>query len=477
MSSTEPDSYLSTSKILCSVGPVTIAALTALCLGYDAGVMSAAISLMRRDFHLNSTQEGMVMGCINLVAAAGALYAGKAADYRGRVPALGITAAILAVGPLVIACSTGFAMLFAGRIVTGIGVGLAFVVAPLYAAEVAPAELRGGIVTSVEVLVNGGILLGYLSALLLPYSNWRVVTGLAAVPALLCGLITIWLPESPRWLAGAERSQEAEAALQRLGLSGEEAAKELQAIRSALEEEQSVAEASWKEVLCPTPVVRRMLLAGLGCAFFQQISGSEAIVYYTPRILDHLGMHGRAQRNSGAMAVGAAKFVGAVFGACFLDLVGRRGGLLVSCTGVFVCLIGLALADSVSFGLTVLCAFMVFFELGLAPGAFVLGTECYPVSIRAKALGLGMVITRFLSGMVAVVLPPVLKVVSMTACLWAFSFAAAWGIVWALLCVPETKGLTLEETVKLFEREGDDEVLLAKQPPEYGTAPAVAEKS
>merc|ERR1712037_262656 len=95
---------------------------------------------------------------------------------------------------------------------------------------------------------------------------------------------------------------------------------------------------------------------------------------------------------------------------------------------------------------------MVFFELGLAPAAFVLGTECYPVEIRAKALALGMFTTRGLSGLVSVLFPSVVETFSIEPILWFFACMALLGVVWALICVPETQGLTLEAAAQLFQR-------------------------
>mmetsp|Transcript_145134 Transcript_145134/g.404394 ORF Transcript_145134/g.404394 Transcript_145134/m.404394 type:complete len:263 (+) Transcript_145134:1-789(+) len=214
-------------------------------------------------------------------------------------------------------------------------------------------------------------------------------------------------------------------------------------------------EAGWWDVLCPSPVTRRMLLAGLGVAFYQQISGSEVIVYYTPTILTNFGIASVRDQNLGTVMIGASKFGGACIGAVFLDWAGRRAGVVVSCAGVALCLVGLALLQSwasPALGIALLCLFMVFFEVGLAPAAFVLGTESYPLAVRAKALSMGMFITRFLSGLVAVVFPSLARVCSLGACFWLFAAAAGSGVLWAALCVPETQGLSLEEVSRLFER-------------------------
>lgn len=442
--------------------PVCVVGVTALCLGYDAGVMSGAIDPIQRRFDLNPWEVGVVMGCLNVVAAPSALVGSWAGDVRGRVIGTSWTALALILGPIIVAFSWSFSMLVFGRMVTGVGVGFAFVIAPLYASELAPPELRGRIVTITEVLINLGVVLGYASAMLLDLEKmpdaygWRVVTGLAAVPAVLVLFSCPLLPESPRWLAKQQNWTEAEKVMTQMCDSDVEVQKHLEALKKALSTEEEIRDAPWSELFLPTPTVRRMLLAGLGCAFFQQASGSEAIVYYSPTLLEAFGLASDSHQNRATIAVGLAKLGGAVLGGPFLDAAGRRPGVVTSTTGCAVCLALLAsmLGASWLAGLGLLCLFMVFFELGLAPAAFVLGTECYPVAIRAKGLSLGMFTTRLLSGIVSAAFPAMVASTSLATTLWTFSFVACIGVAWALSCVPETKNLPLEEVAQLFERAG-----------------------
>jgi sugar porter (SP) family MFS transporter len=441
--------------------PVTVVAVTALCLGYDAGVMSGAIMPMVKDFNLTELEEGLVIGCVNLVAAFGALMGGRLADWKGRVPATMICSAVLAVGPAVVATAGGFVQLFLGRIIIGVGVGLCFVISPVYGCEMAPVHVRAIIISVTEILINLGIILGYLSAELLELPafqgsfGWRFVTGLAAAPAVMIICCYPLLPESPRWLVQAGRHEEAEKVLLKSRGSKEEVSLELTAIEEAIADDAK--EVGWSKIFCPTPQVFRMLLAGIGCAFFQQASGNEAIVYYTPTVLKDLGMTSESDQNHGAMAVGFAKFLGSIAGAFFLDIAGRRPGVIVSATGMAVCMGCLAVMENfkestpLALGLGLLCANMFVFELGLAPAACVLGTECYPMEIRGKALSCGMFTTRFVSGTVAILFPGAQRVLGAETCFWILFGVAVLGIVWSMLCVPETKGVPLEEVVNLFE--------------------------
>lgn len=332
----------------------------------------------------------------------------------------------------------------------------------MYGAEVSPPQLRAAVVSVTEILINLGVVLGYLSALLLELPSlkgnvgWRLVTGLAALPALLTILCAYFLPESPRWLMQVDRRSDAKSCLERLrGGPGEAVDAELRSIEDAIAMEAQ--EAGWREVLCPAKPVQRMLVVGIGIAFFQQMCGSEAIVYYSPTILENLGLTGERGQNMGTIAVGVAKLLGACCGALFLDRFGRRPAVLLSCLGVACTLAGLAglqeaQGASVFAGLALLCAFMIFFELALAPAAFVLGTECYPLAIRAKALSLGMFTTRFLSGAVSVAFPPIVEALTLEPCLWFFFGFTAVGVVWAWAVVPETRGVPLEAVSRHFEQ-------------------------
>jgi len=441
--------------------PVTLVAITALSLGYDAGVMSGALLPISNEFQLDVVQQGLMMGALNLCAAPGALLGSWAADLRGRVAATAGTAVVLIVGPLIIAFASNFIMLMLGRVVTGFGVGFAFVIPPLYAAELAPPVFRGRLIVATEVLINVGVVLGYLSSTLLHARGWsgtgvvgwRLVTGLAALPPLLVLVFVNQLPESPRWLAKQQRWGEVNDVLKVLCKDSQEVKAVEASIREAVHEEKT--EAGWGEVLCPSAVTRRMLVVGLGVAFFQQACGSEAMVYYSPGIIGAFGVDRAKHQNQSTILIGVAKLLGAILGGPFLDAAGRRPGVLVSCGGCAGTLMALALCLQVGgshyVALLLLCGFMVFFELGLAPAAFVLGTESYPVTIRAKAFAMGMFLTRLLSGIVSTIFPAMVDTLTLANTFWVFAGMSCVGVVWAWLCVPETKGLQLEEVARLFD--------------------------
>jgi len=439
--------------------PIFLVAVTALALGYDGGVMSGAALPISQEFELDVVKQGIMMGILNIMAAPGALLGSWVADLHGRVPASIFTAFLLLVGPLIIALSPNFLVLMAGRVITGVGIGFAFVIPPVYAAELAPPAYRGRLIVATEILISLGVVLGYLSAVLLhvhsipEHWRWRIVIGLAALPAALVLGSSPLLPESPRWLAKQGRWDEVQAVLQQLYTNPVEIKALQKSIQDGIREEQ--AEAGWGQLLCPSVVTRRMLVVGLGIAFFQQACGSEAIVYYSPSILGEYGIDRVRQQNRSTILIGLAKLLGSVLCGTFLDSVGRRPGVIVSSGGC--ALVFLALAHCLQqqcpayVALLMLCLFKVLFEIGLAGGAFVLGTETYPVTIRAKALALSMFTTRFLSGLVSMLFPAIVAALTLKGAFLFFSGMCFLGTIWAQLYVHETSGMKLEEVAKLFE--------------------------
>jgi sugar porter (SP) family MFS transporter len=440
--------------------PIGIAAVTALSLGYDEGVMSGAGAPMAKYFKLGAWETGLMMGILNVIAAPGALLGSVVADALGRVRSVAITAIVLIAGPIVVSFSDSFAVLMFGRVLTGLGVGFAFVVPPLYASELSPPKLRGRLVTLTEVMICVGLVFGYLSAFIFdmkswsPEVSWRFVYGLAMIPPLLVLVCTPLMPESPRWLAKQNRWEEAEVSLERICSDAEEARMAKDLLRQALQDESS--ELGWSEVLCPTPRIRRMLCAGLGIAFFQQACGSESMIYYSPLILDRFGVDKGTHQTFDTLLVGFAKLAGGLLGGPFLDFVGRRPGVITSSGGCGIALALMALLVGVNIpaiGVLLICGFMVFFELGLAPCAFVVGTESYPVQIRAKALSLGMFTTRLISGLVSMFFPKMCEALTMKGTLGTYALISFIGVAWMVMYVPETKGLPLEEVVQLFDDE------------------------
>lgn len=439
------------------------ASLTSILLGYDVGVMSVARKYVDRQLSLTSVQSEIVMGSLNLVAAFGGLIAGKAADKFGRNRAIALACLIFLTGSACMTLAWNFRVLLVGRIVTGLGVGCGFVIAPVYIAEITPPDIRGRMVSLTDVCINVGIVLGSVVGFLCQQTirsddaKWRVMLGIGIIPPIVILLFLRVLPESPRWLLLQGRVPEARHVLKKITGQDQEAERELVAIEEAIQMECDVT-TDWSEVLCPRHrAILLPVLMGLGLGFFQQASGSEAAVYYSPQILSEAGVSSTAQQSIGNIAICTFKFVGEIIAMFSMDRVGRKPLFVLSAlgSGCFLVLAGACfqfrlhpflLASS-------LCLFMGFFSVGMGAITFVVASEIFPLPVRGKAMALAVFINRLLSGVVALTFLSLVDAVTYAKTFYLFAAFSFLSTVFYGLLLPETKGKSLEDISILFEKE------------------------
>ena len=205
------------------------AALGGLLFGYDTGVISGALLFLRATFDLSP----LMLGVVTSIALGGAAFAGRLADRFGRRPILLVTSMIFVAGAAV--STLDLTMLLAGRLLVGIGIGGASMLTPLYLAEIAPAKERGALVSFNQLAVTLGILGSYLIGYALAAdSAWRWMLGLGGVPGVLLGVGMVFLPETPRWLAGHGHADRARAALSQLRGHGTDIKTEMAQLRDDL---------------------------------------------------------------------------------------------------------------------------------------------------------------------------------------------------------------------------------------------------
>jgi MFS transporter, SP family, galactose:H+ symporter len=227
-----------------------VAALGGLLFGYDTGVISGALLFIREALALSPTMQGIVVAIVLAGAAIGAAIAGTLSDRFGRRRVILAAAVLFVAGAIFSAVAGELASLLIGRFLVGLAIGFASMLTPLYLAEIAPARDRGAIVSLNQLCITVGILVSYLVGFALaPSEGWRWMLGIGAVPGVILMIGMLILPESPRWLAGHGRMEDAGAALRRLR-GGADVTNELRVLRTdiALEGQQL---ASWGELLSP----------------------------------------------------------------------------------------------------------------------------------------------------------------------------------------------------------------------------------
>ncbi|GFY91850.1 major facilitator superfamily protein [Actinidia rufa] len=460
------------------------ASLNSVLLGYDVGVMSGAIIFIQEDLHITEVQEEVLVGILSIISLLGSLAGGKTSDAIGRKWTMAFAAIVFQTGATIMALAPSFAILMVGRLLAGIGIGFGVMIAPVYIAEISPAVARGSLTSFPEIFINLGILLGYISNYAfsgLPvHVNWRVMLGVGILPSVFIGFALFVIPESPRWLVMQNRIEEAKIVLLKTNDSEIEVEERLAEIKLAAGhattdtyEEKAV----WRELLNPSPGVRRMLITGCGIQCFQQITGIDATVYYSPTIFRDAGIKSNSQLLAATVAVGFTKTIFILVAIFLIDRVGRKPLLYVSTIGMTTCLFGLGLTLSllgngpvgVKLAILSVCGNVAFFSVGLGPVCWVLSSEIFPLRLRAQASALGAVGSRVSSGLIAMSFLSVSRAITVAGTFFVFAAISCLAVVFVSKCVPETKGKSLEQIEMMFQSQGaelelgDAELLVQKQ--------------
>ncbi|XVE66669.1 hypothetical protein DITRI_Ditri08aG0096900 [Diplodiscus trichospermus] len=456
-----------------------LASLTSILLGYDIGVMSGAIIYIKKDLKINDVQVEILVGILNLYCLVGSCAAGRTSDWLGRRYTVVFAAAIFFVGALLMGFATNYAFLMVGRFVAGVGVGYALMIAPVYTAEVSPASSRGFLTSFPEVFINSGILLGYISnyafSKLPTYLGWRLMLGVSAIPSVFMGIGVLAMPESPRWLVMQGRLGEAKQVLNKTSDTKEEAELRLSDIKEAAGipqdckddivqvQKQTHGEGVWRELLLfPKPAVRHALICCIGIHFFQQASGIDAVVLYSPRIFEKAGITSSDKKLLATVAVGFVKTIFILVATFLLDRIGRRPLLLSSIGGMVVSLatLGLSLTIidhsdeklswAVGLCITMVLAYVALFSIGMGPITWVYSSEIFPLRLRAQGASMGVATNRLTSGVLSMSFLSLYKAISIGGAFFLFAGIATVGFFFFYTCYPETQGKTLEEMEGVF---------------------------
>jgi sugar porter (SP) family MFS transporter len=367
-------------------------------------------------------------------------------DWIGRRFTVLITAAVFIVGVLLAAFTPTYPTLLVARIIIGLAVGSASMVVPLYIGEIVPPRVRGGLVSLNQLAITVGILGSYLIDYgLSGTGNWRLMFGLAAIPAAALFLGMLFQTESPHWLIRQGREDEARAVLRRVRYDSDIEA-EVSEVR-----EISQREGGLRDLV--SPKVRPLLMVGVLLAVFQQITGINTVIYYAPTLLQGAGFG-----NSGALlanVVNGAVNVGMTIVAIWLlDRVGRRPLLLSGTAGMAV---GMAITALSFLGgehltgalaIVAVLGLLVYtgsFAIGLGPVFWLLIAEIYPLKIRGAAMSVASMANWAANFVVTVSFLTLLSAIGGVGAFFLFGFLTLVALAYFWRRVPETKGRSLQE--------------------------------
>lgn len=434
------------------------AGLAGLLFGYDTGIIAGALLSIGPDFGLSSFESGAVVGAVPIGAVLGAWFSSSGADRYGRRNLILVSAAVFIVGAIGSGLAPGFWVLAIARIVIGLGIGVASAVAPVYISEIAPPEIRGGLVTFFQLAVTVGILVAYLVGLALTDASdgWRWMLGLGAAPAIVLGIGIYGLPSSPRWLLMHGRERDAIVALRQIRPGGEEAiTTEVVEIKASLG---TSTVGSWRDLL--QPAVKAALLVGLGLAVLQQITGINTVIYYAPTIIQQAGINSASSAILASLGVGIINVLMTVVALRLLDRAGRRTLLFIGVSGMSASLFLLGIAFLGGVGGTAssviailsLMTFVSAFAISLGPIFWLLNAELYPLKTRGRAASAGTMTNWFFNFLVSLTFLPLIDLLTQSGAFWFYGLIGLLTLWFCHRFVPETKGRSLEEIDEIFAR-------------------------
>ena len=445
-----------------------VAAIGGFLFGFDSGVINGTVDGLKQAFDSDSVGTGFNVSSMLLGCAVGAFFAGRLADVYGRRALLRVSAAMFIVSAWGsgIADSSSIFVLF--RVLGGLAVGVASVMAPAYISEIAPSHIRGRLISIQQIAIIAGLFAAFLSNYLVAesagqstllfwmgYEAWRWMFWIELVPAILFLVTLFFIPESPRFLAIHRRESEAKTVLSSL-YSKVFAEQKYQDIIRTISSEQSPKLSDLVDE--KRSKIRTIVWVGIGLAVFQQLVGINVVFYYGAVLWQAAGFS-----ESDALLInvigGAVSIAACVITLVLLDRIGRKPFLMLGSVGMTVALSGmvyafatasfnaggtLELGDVGTFALVCANAYVFFFNLSWGPVMWVMLGEMFPNQIRGSGLAVSGFFQWTSNFAITMTFPLLLASIGLAGAYVIYTVFAALSVFFVLFYVHETKGTELE---------------------------------
>jgi MFS transporter, SP family, arabinose:H+ symporter len=421
-------------------------ALAGFLFGFDTVVISGAEQKIQTLWGLSAGIHGIATASALYGTVVGALLGGWPTDRFGRKPTLVGIGVLYIVSALWSGLATDVYSFIIARLIGGLGIGISTIAAPLYISEIAPAGYRGRLAGMFQFNIVLGIIVAYLSNALLAGVGehaWRWMLGVAAFPAVLYSVCCLIIPESPRWLLGRKGDREAGIAVLRFiepGASEVKIASEADAILAA-SAEKTAAGNFWSRSL------RVPILIAVFVAFFNQLSGINAILYFAPRIFAMAGLGTQAALLQ-SVGIGITNLIFTFLGLRLIDRLGRRTLLYIGSFGYIISLGLVAWAFlTAHYGIVPVCifAFIAAHAIGQGTVIWVLISEIFPNKHRAEGQALGSFTHWICAALLTTFFPKMVTAFAPGYVFLFFCFMMVLQLIWVRMMVIETKGLSLEQ--------------------------------
>lgn len=423
-----------------------VSAVSGFLIGYDTAVIAGALAPISDEFGLSTMSKQVVVTSVLVGALIGALGSGPFAGRFGQRITLLVASIIyiLAAASFLVADDAFDVIL--SRTILGLAVGASSMVAPLYVAETAPRRWRGALVSMIQLAITVGILASYLVGYVFDDAgDWRAMLGGGAIPGVVLFVGMLLLPESPRWLLLKGRTEAARRDFQRIrGHPWDEA--EIDMVLSALDKS-----VSWRE-LFGRAVVPVLLLAS-GLFLFQNLSGIDAILYYSPVIFGFIGFEGSTGQILATAGLGAVNVVATVLAMWLVDRSGRRplliGGTAVMAVSISLLAISLGFEGQVAWANRLAAAslaiYITAFALSLGPLPYVLMSEIFPLRVRSLGMSIAAATAWALNICVTLTFLTLVEWIGPSSVFWLYGGVCLAAMILAYRLVPETRNRSLEE--------------------------------
>jgi sugar porter (SP) family MFS transporter len=421
-------------------------ALAGFLFGFDTVVISGAEKTIQSLWGLSPGLHGIAMAAALYGTVFGALLGGWPADRFGRKATLLWIGILYLVGAVGSAWAPNVGTFILARIIGGLGIGISTVVAPLYISEIAPAKYRGRLAGMFQFNIVFGILIAFVSNALLAgigANAWRWMLGVAALPSLLYAIMCFFLPESPRWLLSRKRDREAGIEiLQRIEPKAARNQIEAQAdeIMGASDERGSLAH-FW------TRKMQKPIMLAILIAFFNQLSGINAVLYFAPRIFELTGLGAKAALLQ-SIGIGITNLIFTFIGLWLIDRLGRRTLLFIGSFGYIASLGMVAWAFFTEhYAVVPACIFAFIAAHAIGQGAviWVFISEIFPNRHRAEGQALGCFTHWVFAALLTTFFPKMVTAFPAGYVFAFFAFMMVLQLIWVKMWVPETKGVPLEQ--------------------------------
>jgi sugar porter (SP) family MFS transporter len=442
--------------------------------GFDSSVVNGAVDPITTQFHLTQTLTGLAVASALLGCAVGAVLGGRIGDRFGRIPTMVVAAVLFLISAIGSGIAPDVWLLIVWRLVGGVGIGIASVVAPAYIAEISPKALRGRLASLQQLAITIGIFAALLSDSLfasaagnassqywLGLEAWRWMFIAGVVPAIVYGGIALFLPESPRYRVLKGEDDKARAEFARLW-PDEDVDKALAEMKESVKEDEESQKGSLKG---PRFGLKPIVWVGIILSIFQQFVGINVIFYYSTTLWRSVGFK-ESDSFKVSVITSVTNVVVTLVAIALVDKVGRRPILLFGSIGMTVSLAAMAVSFSQAnivhgspslpggWGPVALVGanlFVVSFGASWGPVIWVLLGEIFPNRIRARALGVAAAAQWIANFVVTITFPP-LAAFSLVLTYGLYAAFALLSFIFVLKIIPETKGMSLEEADSLLTR-------------------------